>query len=391
MLPNAYSILDVIECADDSSEIMERVQIACLKRFSDLFVSGLAHAEEQGIGVAHILDIYNSLDETWRARLLFSAEFTSTLAEMQHVNGEKLIEKIDESYEIASREHFIYNLVSSPIYTNLFSENLSEIWSPMGDLRAVKGENGWRLHRSTTIGGSISLDFDSPISLAHEIRSGVLSQPCLEVSDDERIAIAHKLQEALNSIEEVEPIYASLIKNFTRRIIVRKSIDDSTDRSTVQRLMSSEHVSRQPGCIRFLNPHIKEKTMEACMESLLHESIHVFITSLENANGVFHSPNKQTRPVSPWSGNLIPNSAYSHAIFIYYACHSLFIKILDCWATLPNINISRIIEKLQHFAAGFMVNRTLCDQYTEDWDIDRDLIAAINIMQERMKEKYIKA
>jgi hypothetical protein len=246
-----------------------------------------------------------------------------------------------------------------------------EIRSPLGDVIAIFRNDtcDWSLVESRKIGGLISIDFDSEISVRHEPESGAFSQPRLPQTESEQATCIAKLERALALIDEAAPIFGLMIKTFTRRIIVRKTMqpDESDDSSTPKPVaLASEFRPVHSGCLRMLNVHRDEMDIALCMEAMVHETVHSFLSCYEDIYGKFMSTHVVIRPMSPWSGNLIPNHSLAHAIFVYYAIFWLHMSSMDMRAKFTDSEYSQVERRLSDVTAGFMVDRPLSSLFLLD-------------------------
>jgi hypothetical protein len=245
------------------------------------------------------------------------------------------------------------------------------IRSPLGDTTAIFHDDSgnWSLADSRKIGGLISIDFDSEISERHEPESGAFSQPRLPLTEAEQSASIAKLERALALIDEAAPIYGLMIKTFTRRIIVRKTMqNDEADEDTAPKpvALASEFRPVHSGCLRMLNVHRDEMDIALCMEAMVHETVHSFLSCYEDIYGKFMSTHVLIRPMSPWSGNLIPNHSLAHAIFVYYAIFLLHLSSMDMRAKFTDSEYSQIERRLSDVTVGFMVDRPLSSLFLLD-------------------------
>ncbi|HWL88441.1 MAG TPA: hypothetical protein VNO21_21710 [Polyangiaceae bacterium] len=390
MLMSLMDVLDIVDCKSVATSHMEDIQHRFLERNRGLLQLVLAAADESLR--QNTLSIYNELDDLSRARVLLSAELGEIFAGLGEPNrtyAENVAASAPRLYALVAGEHAIAQLELGRHTPYLDGESRPDIWSPLADRVAKYIDGSWQVIRSMNVGGCITLDFDSPLATRTDPTSGVMSQPRLVMDHEERSTLQCKLDAALDMIDAIEPTYGVLIRNFTRRIIVRKSAETLARAAANGRRFSSEHSSNQRGVIKLLNFHFPEKSAGACTESLLHESLHVMLASYEHFTSSFTSRQRATRPVSPWSGNLIPNSSLSHAIFIYYACHRLFNIGASSDSPLFDVVKSEMRAKIQHFAAGFLISQPLSKLFVDSSPIGAELQEVLDLMQRRTRAFYL--
>jgi len=398
VINNIGCLLDVADELSTGNDIIERVLWDRMLVFRGNMGQLLAHGKHAPL-VQAIHTIYCKLAPGRQARVLIGAEFyecyEKIAKECHRLGGLKLEEpNTAQLYsmllDLVQREYAIQCVTEGRESFYMKNERSRELWSPVGDIRAVRDIDGsWDLQAAPTIGNVIAVDFDSPLARNYEPRSGVLSQKLLECTAEERALVVAKLQQALDIIDDLKPLYGALIRNCVRRVIVRKSVEEADYRSsdTSTSPFGSEHAPRQPGSIRFLNPHLSGCNVVNCVERLLHESTHNLLAAWETVNGTFVVNDDQYRPVSPWSGNLIPNSSFVHATFIYYMCRRLFQDFLTS-SHVKRADTKRLIaDRLSNFTAGFLINHSIYDQLLLHADPKHDVRKVLEELQDRVKKQ----
>ncbi|XQA62701.1 hypothetical protein ACM9XD_04900 [Xanthomonas sacchari] len=391
-------LMELTKATERAEHIVDGIAWARLHRMRTRMHDALHDHEQDGF-VGTIRELYQSLPAERQARVLLSSEFCECYLAMdaarkrQHELGARSFEATQEIgramaslHGLVSRECAIAHLASGAPNAYLRECRQWTVYSPLGDCFAERDVHGhWSVHEVTKVGGCIAIDLDSPSARHHEPRSGVLSQACLPLSAQERDDVIAKITRALELIDRAEPLYGMIIRNFVRRIVVRKS-QERTD--TGPRHYGSEHVPRQPGSLRLLNIHQHELSVEACMESIMHESTHNFLAAWELANGFFVANDYNYRVVSPWSGNQIPNSSFIHAVFVYYICHRLLKRHLEMESCTDKSARSHIHKRLAVCAAGFLIEQPLSENIMSSKRLNRDIAAMIDTLQIDMKREY---
>lgn len=234
------------------------------------------------------------------------------------------------------------------------------------------------------IGGVIVLDVDSRLSQRYEPESGTFCQPSLGIPLHEIQVIRKKLEAAISMVDESAPHLGLLIRTFTRRVLVRKSIGAGD--SVAELNLGSEYRPTHVGCIRVLNVHREEMTVDLCAEAILHESVHSFLSAYEDVYGKFMSSAIRVRPVSPWSGNFIPNHSLVHAVFVYYAIHHLLARALESRAGFDHAEIKRLKRRLMHIDGGFFIERRISTLFVLEEAPSEKLMALVDEMQGAIKK-----
>lgn len=399
--PDVRSPICLMEIADTSEcmeSVVEGILWSRLRRMRARLQEVLAD-QKYGVMTRAMHQIYQSIGPDRQARVLLSSEFCEQYLCLESARKGRVESGADEEeraeeqaralgalHDIIAREKSIAELAQGRTDRYLREARQWQLYSPVGDCVAEKDAAGvWTLRQLPKLGDCIALDLESPPARHHEPRSGVLSQPCLPLTDAEREHVSRKLAEALAAIDRSEPMYGLLIRNFVRRITVRKSAEVTSDEAG---RYGSEHVPRQPGSIRLLNTHNPELLVEACMESIMHESTHNYLAAWELANGFFVANDYRHRVVSPWSGNPIPDSSYIHAVFVYYVCHRLLKRHLEISPDLGEAAKRHVQRRLAVCAAGFLIEQNLSGRLMSKDAIHGEVGQMIDHMQAEMKREY---
>jgi len=384
-------ILRVADEMDDAVELMENILWSRLRSVrSKLFLLLSSRDNNPLLGAS--FSTYNELPAAQQARILLSPELTEfySMAFTDETKTDPQVSAIltqSRILDLILREKAIHEMQLGHASDYLLNTKEDCVYSPLGDTYVLRDRYGqWMLKQSPMLAGVIAIDFDSPVALNYEPRSGILSQPRLNFTDTEKQAVAEKLNKSLALIDSVTPVYGFLIRNFVRRIIIRKSIE-TIKSSDGRSVFSSEHAPQQPGALRLLNTHLPDLSADALMENLLHESIHNFLAAWESVNGLFVKSTQKYRPISPWSGNSIPNSSFIHATFIYYMCYRMYMRHLETIRS-DESRKAHICKRLAVFISGFMINHHSADQLVLEAPITEELRDVIGLMQARIKKAY---
>lgn len=389
MTVKIVELLDVLEGKANCSDVMDDIIDTRLSALRASLVSALATRGSHPLA-EEVLESWEQLPPVNRARLLVSSEFAELV--VMRLGGQAT--EMNEHLDPLTDDSWFVHVADCIMRESLFcDEHLAiaakwdgeRVWSPLGDRSICEIEGTRIVDDGRRIGDVIALDFDSPMAKRTELRSGVLSQARLDMSEDEKQVIQDRLQEALSIIDELTPAYGALIRNFTRRIVLRKSTDENP---VVLANYGSEHVPRQPGSIRILNAHQKALTIAGCMETLLHESTHNFLAAWEMGHHRFFDESNQYRPLSPWSGNNIPNSSLAHAIFIYYACHNLFSRYLAQPSNISPADLVHARHRRNVFGGGFMIDQPLSEQFVVTKAPAREVADIMDHMQRTIKRYH---
>lgn len=274
------------------------------------------------------------------------------------------------------------------------NQNVSDapIWSAMADsyLTPVDANGNCQRVYTPKIDDCIVVDFESPEVQKIELSSGVLNEPFIPFSDAEKDLALTKIDSALRHIDHVSLAAGRLVRNYTRIIRMRKSETSRT---------SSEQVPREIGTIRLLNVQNEDYRLIDLMDNLIHEATHNFLSCFESRYGSFVAFNSshQIRPVSPWSGNPIPYSAFTHAVVIYF---SLF-DFMHCAHALYNsqgkgstsgtpsgIHLTEIQEKIEYCSKGFRLQVALDRYLTVVGESNPHLMHLYTLFQQHVRSFY---
>ncbi|MCW1977073.1 hypothetical protein [Xanthomonas campestris] len=380
-----------------TGEVIEGIMWARLNRMRMRLQEALKGRGDEKFLEA-IYQFYISMPPDRQARLLLSSEFCEcylaieaaqrkiSTGRSEQQDAWELARNFALLHDMVCREHAIEELSKGHVSKYLAESRQWQVYSPLGDTYANRSSGGdWSLEKFQSVGECIAVDFDSPVATNYEPRSGVLSQAYLPLDDFERHAVRTKIAESLRLIDEAEPLYGLIIRNFVRRIVVRKS-QERSDQGPKH--YGSEHVPRQPGSLRLLNIHRDELSVEACMESLMHESTHNFLAAWELAHGFFVANDYKHRVVSPWSGNQIPNSSFIHAVFVYYICHRLLRSHLANSKNLAKSAVAHVHKRLAVCASGFLIQQPLSQRLMSTAPLNEDIGSMVDMMQADMQREY---
>ncbi len=131
-----------------------------------------------------------------------------------------------------------------------------EVESPLGEWVVRQRDFGFEKVERAKVGGVIALDVDSGLARRNEPESGTFCNPFMSISPEELVVIQEKLEAAIELVDKVTPHLGLLIRIFTRRVFVRKSIQLGDQVSPLN--LGSEYRPIHVGCIRILNDHRPE-------------------------------------------------------------------------------------------------------------------------------------
>lgn len=386
-------IRQVFDSADEAPDTLAGLFTDWLSHVRTELIHGLSVIDDAE-GVRRFQDMYAQLDEVGKARFLacpyvseFLEEPTGFAYDGEHVGEQTLFHSMLTALE---RETLICDIRSGRACAPKDGDPY-RVLSPMGDATAVfLAESGtWTLVESPKIGGLISIDFDSDISRRHEPESGTFSQPRLPLSEAERAMSIAKLERALALIDESAPIYGLMIKTYTRRIIIRKTTEAGETDAVKPVTLASEFRPVHAGCLRMLNIHDDAMDIALCMEAMVHETVHSFLSCYEDVYGKFMSTRVIIRPMSPWSGNLIPNHSLAHAIFVYYAIFWLHLSSMDMRASFTEADYRQVERRLSDVTAGFLIDRPLSSLFLLDAPPCDHFEEAVDSLQANLIENWL--
>jgi len=261
-----------------------------------------------------------------------------------------------------------------------------EVESPLGEWVVRQRDFGFEKVERAKVGGVIALDVDSGLARRNEPESGTFCNPFMSISPEELVVIQEKLEAAIELVDKATPHLGLLIRIFTRRVFVRKSIQLGDQVSPLN--LGSEYRPIHVGCIRILNVHRPEMTVDLCAEAILHESVHSYLSAYEDVHGKFMSGAIRVRPVSPWSGNFIPNHSLAHAVFVYYAIHQLLGRLVGVGGEIGEEAGRRMKRRLMHVAGGFFIERKISTLFVLESPASLQLMAVVDEIQEEIRAQY---
>lgn len=255
------------------------------------------------------------------------------------------------------------------------------IWSLMADRHLPAGKKP-KIIEGRYLDDCIVLDFDSPEVQKIELSSGVMNMPYEAFSETEKEKASEKLHFALSLIDKISLSAGRLVRNYTRIIRMRK---------TASGLTSSEQVPREIGTIRLLNAQDSRFSIIDLMDNLIHEATHNFLSSYEHRYGSFiaYTPTTQVRPISPWSGNPIPYSAFTHAVFIYFSLFNFMrLAYRKTDSDLASIDKKEIRSKIELCSKGFRSHTPIQKYLSVVGKSDEKLLNLYQMCQQNVCSHY---
>lgn len=390
MYSDLERIVGVLDDVEGAPEIMAGLLSRWITHTRERLSTQLS-SQDQTHEVREFVSLYQQLDGPGKVRFLASPCVSEYLEEPEarayeglHRGSDSVLTYMVEELRKECAIGFIRAGLPLP---NSFGTT-ARFKSPLGDVSARhhQGAGGWQLEGADTIGnGAIAIDFDSPLSARYEPESGTFSQPRFDHTATEQALVIEKLGRALELIEAAVPIYGLMIKTFTRRIIVRKTEDPSEPQRPGGVTLASEFRPVHSGCIRLLNVHHDDMSVVLCMEALVHETIHSYLSCYEDLSGKFMSTRVVVRPMSPWSGNLIPNHSLAHAIFVYYGIYRLFLRSLSMRNRFAPAELAQVERRLADVTAGFLIDPPLSSLFFLDNPASAGFDEAIDRLQDVVK------
>jgi hypothetical protein len=257
-----------------------------------------------------------------------------------------------------------------------------ELWNPLfSKARNWKGSPE-PLYVAPLLGNSIAIDVGSPFCRRSDLTSPVFYGELNPLTDEEKSLVVDKISKAFAEIEATAPIFARIIRNYTRLICVRK-------REGV--LPASEQVSNEIGAIRLLNVNTALYTHEQLMDDLIHESVHNFLSTYEFLEHPFQIPGGRTdrdaRPVSPWSMRPIRILPFLHAVFVYFAILHYSMKRMER-TDLSAEQRQEAMYRRNRWASGFLMPGALSSYVKAFADVDPRVLHAMDQMQLMVRRKF---
>ena len=232
------------------------------------------------------------------------------------------------------------------------------------------------------LGDTIWADTGSEDCRRVDPTSPVFEQAFVPLTTSEHGVVSAKLVAALEEIDRTAPSFGRLIRNYTRRIYVRKADNRSP---------ASEQVDTEVGAIRLLNAHLEEQTVGRIADDLIHESTHNFLSTYEYLYGPFNPygtrPSDSVRPVSPWSMRCIQVLPFIHACFVYFAMlHYCEARLRSGLASFDETLELR--QRRNQHVSGFLMPGRLSEYVASVAQVDPLALKAIDWMEEVVCDRY---
>jgi HEXXH motif-containing protein len=139
-------------------------------------------------------------------------------------------------------------------------------------------------------------------------RDQVPNQPLTAAEAQQAVAM---LNRAFGKVQAISPRAAELITRFTRTIVVRRHGDEA---GWIGSWSSFDFVGRTTLCF-----HPDRCDDGRLASSLIHEAIHALLYTVEHTRPFVVDRRDRTAAIrSPWSGNLLAPSSFTHAVLVWF-------------------------------------------------------------------------
>lgn len=270
-------------------------------------------------GVGQTLAMYNQIGEAGRVRLLLDPEFYQAIHAAYHRRTPEDLQQLER------------------VVMRLGADSLGNpVQRTVGPDEAILGD-------------TILIDYGTAFGQRVDDTSPVLMRGFDPMSKGEREIATRKLALALAEIDDVAPAFGRLIRNYTRRIVVRKVTGLPP---------ASEQVDTELGAVRLRNVHDAGYGHADLVYDLIHESTHNLLATHEVLEFPFlpfgtRQPD-WVRPVSPWSRRPIQTLPFVHACFVYFAMYHYALRQLTS-AEPGSVAHRTARERRARYASGFLV------------------------------------
>jgi len=232
------------------------------------------------------------------------------------------------------------------------------------------------------LGGTIVVDVGTSACRRVDPTSPVFMQPLDPLSDEEKGCVTSKLTAAMAEIDETAPAFARMIRNYTRRIFIRK---------IPAHVPASEQVDTELGAIRLRNVHSDLYSHDQLVDDLIHESTHNFLGVFEYLEFPFNPfglrPESWIRPVSPWSMRSIQSLPFVHACFVYFAMYH-YCELRRRSGLPDDSQVLRLKARQHRYASGFLMPGRLSECASSLGFVDSRVCQAMDWMESIMQDYY---
>lgn len=195
-----------------------------------------------------------------------------------------------------------------------------------------------------TLRSGAVLDYDSYVH--HVTNSSIRGYSYSEARE-----YANDLDAALVLIEKASPNCYSLIKSYCKQVLIRKDLSRSE--------MSNTSHDYAIGRILCDNIQAREGSLAPLIDFLIHESIHQYLFALERSRPFISSLPDLTaysdrRDIySPWSGNPLDLSSFTHAVVVWYGLFHFWDLLLKSGSCDGDLKKS-VLQRKETAISGFV-------------------------------------
>lgn len=280
--------------ADPRGDLRRRARAEIRARLERLLARGAPPQE-----VARLLDAIDALPAAGRRRLFGAPELCG-----------RVIEDLDLDLsfflDVTRAEHLSFGRVTA---------GTGPVWTALGDRRFEESccVATWRAPRLPQ--GPI-LDATSPWATA---RIPFVVETFAPYSDAELASLVARLREAAALLRARCPAASALFRTFTATIVLRRDPDAPES-------YLSESTEGYLGRIVLVNAHLPQADAAWLVESLVHEAVHSYLSTLELFEPLL--PDRDAAAalvlISPWTGARLDAQRFVHAALVWYAVGALW-------------------------------------------------------------------
>ena len=189
---------------------------------------------------------------------------------------------------------------------------------------------------------SIDLVHCGPLLEANTEGNRIFSGPFVPFSERERARIETTLRTALEVIDAVPSPTKQYVFDCVQVIFVRK-FGDGTETHSNSR-------TGRIGWINIGNPHLPEFTVARCVEMILHEALHHYLSLLEYTAPLMPEdyPESEALITPPWTGRDLTERNLCHATLVWFGLARFFRRFGG-----DGRFEGRGVDRLDFYEAGF--------------------------------------
>ena len=261
----------------------------------------------------------------------------------------------------------------------------SVAWTPMGDACLISGSEGLRVSVPDRI-STLLVDFDSPRAQNTKFGASILEHAPEHFSSPERGHALLALREAMELIDLVSVEFGSLVRNFTRSLVCRKTT------RAVSCYRGFETDDEAIGEVRLVNPHRRRADAFQMPRQILAASLTSMCHTFHFAFGYGVSRTTSTHlskcSISPWSAGPVTAHEFVTEVITRYWLWRFSTEVIRNPGLPSTVKMAALRARTED--ADAFVRPTRLSDYVMSGELNGTVIArTLNHIQDLVRQRHM--